>query len=394
MRKLDSLGILESLDLVLDKVEAISWKQRVFLDGAVGKILAEDVVAKRDLPLFDNSAMDGFAFKQGSPKKLKIKKTIFAGDVVEPCLEEGECYKIMTGAFVPSDADTVIPFEKCKFDEEFVEIDEVKEGANLRKRGEEVKEGQVLIKKGTKITFAEVAMLAAQGITNVEVYRDLRICFVVSGSELKESFEEAGEFEAYNANYALKALLRERGFNVDYYGILPDNFEKTKGFFEKYLNYDVIITTGGISQGEADFVIDALNELNFEKYIHGILVKPGRATLAGKLGDTLILGMPGNPLSAIVQMLSFGVPILEKLRGNRNFYHKFVEIENRKSFKVNPGKDHTILGEIKKDGFYVIDNYKYGSGMITPLLKANGIAIVEKGKKVVEENEKIKAFFI
>ena len=139
MRQLDSLGILESLDLVLEKIEAIKEIKRVFIDEAVGKILAEDIVAKRDLPLFDNSAMDGFAFKYGSNKKLKIKKTIFAGDVVKPCLGENECYKIMTGAYVPEDADTIIPFEKCKFDEEFVEIGDVKKGANLRKKGEEVK---------------------------------------------------------------------------------------------------------------------------------------------------------------------------------------------------------------------------------------------------------------
>ncbi|MEO1928086.1 MAG: molybdopterin molybdotransferase MoeA [Nautiliaceae bacterium] len=390
MRKLDSLGFEESLELILEKIEPKKETKKIFISQAIGKILAQDIKAKRDLPLFTNSAMDGYAFKYNEKcKKYKVVKTIFAGDIVEGSLNECECYKIMTGAMVPKDADTVVPFEKVKEVGEFIEFEE-KKGANVRLKGEEVKKGEVLLEKGRKLNFADIAMLSSQGIVNVSVYRDLKIGVVVSGNELKEPWEEVGEFELFNANgMGIVSLLKEKGFEADYLGVLPDSLEESIKFFENIKGYDVLITSGGISQGEADFILDALEENGFEKYIHGILVKPGRATLVGKLKDTLILGMPGNPLSALIQLLSLGIPVLEKLRGNKNYNFTFIEIENKIPFKLNSKKDHTILGRVEKDGFYVIDNYKYGSGMLMPFIKANAFAIVKKGKSFIE-SEKLK----
>ena len=222
-------GILNYLDFEiarkksLDLVNQTRFKEIIPLSEAIGRVLSKDVICVKNLPAFNNSAMDGFAIKfSDAGKTLSINKVIFAGDKgakVEPTLKENECYKIMTGAKVPSDVDTIIPIENC-FDitQNSVRIPlEIKKGVNLRLKGEEQKEGSVILKKGEKITSSFITLLASQGLIKVEVYKKISIAVLSTGNEIKEPWEYADDEEIYNCNsYALISLLKEKDFDATY----------------------------------------------------------------------------------------------------------------------------------------------------------------------------------
>ena len=227
--------------------------------------------------------MDGFAIKfEDAGKTLKINKVIFAGDKgekVKESLSSNECYKIMTGAKVPNDADTIIPIENCiDVTERNVTIpNDIKKGANLRLKGEEQKEGNVLFTKGEELTSSHITLLASQGITMIEVYKQISIAVLSTGNEIKEPWENADEEEIYNCNsFALVSQLKEKGFNATYSGVIPDDLEKSKEFIKNLKNFDVILTTGGISMGDADFVGEAFLQNGLEILFHGVNIKPGR----------------------------------------------------------------------------------------------------------------------
>jgi len=232
--QLDSLSLQDALQKALAAAPIKQETKIVMIDDALGKVLAEDLFVQKNLPSFDNSAMDGYAFRaEDAGKRLKVQRSIFAGETPEPTLKEGECYKIMTGAQVPSDADTIAPFEKCDevTDEAITTPSDIAKGANLRKKGEETRVGDLLFSKGTLLGYAEIALLAAQGITAVKVVLPLKIAVVSSGNEIKEPWERASEDEIYNANaFGITALLRSFGFDAVYVGSIPDDFDSTKEY--------------------------------------------------------------------------------------------------------------------------------------------------------------------
>jgi molybdopterin molybdotransferase len=299
----------------------------------------------------------------------------------------------MTGAKVPQMLDTVIPIEKClEITDEYIVIPEIKKGSNVRLKGEEITKGKVLIKKGETITPEIIAMLVSQGIVNVPVYTKLKIAILSTGNELKEPWEEADEEEIYNINsYAINALLKKFGFNSDIIGIIPDSLNKTTLFIKKLkANYDVIITSGGISFGDADFLYEAYLQNGLKPFFHGIMVKPGRPTMAGMMKDTFVFAMPGNPLSAYINTFCLAIPTLKKLSGANKYCFNFVYAKNKTEFKVNSKKDHTILGKLENGEWEVYNQYKYGSGMLTPLVNSNSVMLLNKGKNLVKKGEVLK----
>ncbi len=255
-----SLNVAQEKSLnLLTKDMPIEW---VSIFSALNRILAQSVTCKKNLPAFDNAAMDGFAFKHAnSGKTLNIKDTIYAGMNIAPSLNDEECYKIMTGAQVPNDVDTIIPFENClDYDDKVVNVgDKTKKGSALRIKGEEQKEGNVLFEAGELINSQVIAMLVSQGISTIPVYKKISIAIFSTGDELKEPWENANDDEIYNVNSsAILSLLKEQGFDADYCGVIPDNLKESINYFSRMKKYDAIVTTGGISMGEADFVEEAL----------------------------------------------------------------------------------------------------------------------------------------
>ena len=394
---LDKISFSEALELCLKNVKPIHTTENIFINEALNRVLAEDIIAKRDAPVFTNSAMDGFAFKHSNIKKLKVIKTIYAGDKYEDFeIKEDECVRIMTGAKVPSTLDTVIPIEKCEeVNKDYIVIADIKKGANIRVKGEEIKKGEVLIKKGEIITPNIIAMLASQGIVNIAVYRKLKIAILSTGNELKEPWEEAGDDEIYNTNsYAIAAILKKFGFNFDIIGVIPDSLEKTIEYIKELKTYDVIITSGGISFGDADFLYEAYIKNGLKALFHGIMVKPGRPTMAGIMDNTFVFAMPGNPLSAYINTFCLIIPTLKKLNGAKSYNFQTISAINKSDFKINPKKDHTALGYYKNGEWEVYNSYKYGSSMLSALVNSNSLTIINKGKEIIKKGEKLEIILL
>ena len=386
---LDKINYKEAFYRCIDNAKPTNLYKNVFVKDSLREFLAEDILARRDAPVFSNSAMDGFGFRKSENKKLKVIKTIYAGDKYEDFkIKDDECIRIMTGARVPEGIDTVIPIEKCiEVTKNYIVIPEIKKGANIRLKGEEITKGDILVKKGTEITPEIIALLTSQGIVNVKTFIKPKIAILSTGNELKEPWEEADEEEIYNVNsHSIKALLKKNGFNADLIGIIPDTLGKTIEFIQNLKNrYDVIVTTGGISFGDADFIYEAFLKNGLKSFFRGIMVKPGRPTMVGIMDNTFVFALPGNPLSSYLNAFALMIPTLRKLSGANKYFYNFVYAKNKSEFKVNPKKDHTILGRFECGEWEVYKSYKYGSGMVSALSNSNSLVILGNKDLVTKE---------
>ena len=394
MKKLTYLSFEEAAKKSLEIAIPTNLKESVSIQNALGRILSSDIVCVKNMPSFDNSAMDGFAVKaEDAGKSLQVQRTILAGESVSSCLERESCYRIMTGAKVPKDADTVIPIENM------VEVTEsnvvlpknIKKGSNKRIKGEELAAGDVIFNKGDRLSATNIAVLASQGITTLEVYKKISIAVVSTGNELKEPWQNASEDEIYNSNsYALISQLQEAGFDATYAGVVPDSLELTVSYISELKNYDVIITTGGISLGDADYIAQAYRQNGLEFAFHGINVKPGKPTMMGKMGKTYVMALPGNPLTAMVKASLLALPALNKIQGATAYYHDIVYTNNTEAFKTKPGRVNVVLANLTKGELKVTRQNKYGSGMLTPLSESNCIVVTGEDRTTIEVNESVK----
>ncbi len=382
----------EALELALKSAVATTRKEVVDIENTLGRVISEDIECIKDLPPYNNSAMDGYAFKYSEIKsELNVVETILAGDIIEPKLKDNDCYKIMTGAKVPSDCDTIAPREICEINNNYIKVlKDINKGNALRLKGEEQKSGTILLKKGEILTAAKIALLASQGITKVECYKELNIAIVSTGSELKEPYEEASEDELYNINgINIKMHLKSFGINSKYLGTLPDTLEKSIDFFSNLSKYDIIISSGGVSGGDADFTKKALLANGFNELFHGLAVKPGHPILMGKMKNSFVIALPGNPLAAILHTLIMAIPIIMKIKGANTLFYNTIEAKSTQ-LKLKPNRVNIVLGNYENGKFSAYKNNKYGSGMITPLVKSNSIAIFGENISEIKENQVIK----
>jgi molybdopterin molybdotransferase len=398
MKKLKYLDYETAVQISLENANSINRFEKIPLEYCIGRVLKNDIFCIKNIPSFNNSAMDGFAFNAISAgKKLKIKGTIFAGDINKYKIKENEAYKIMTGAMIPSGANTVIAVEDTiKFDDMYVHLPcSVKKGNHFKIKGEDYSLGELIFKKGKIIDARMISLLAAQGISVVEVYTKLNIAVLSTGNELKEPWQSSSEYEIYNSNSSgIIAILKENNFDAKYLGVVPDNLEETTKFFKNLKSYDLIISTGGISMGDADFVAEAYVKNNLNVLFHGVDVKPGRPTMMGIMDNTFIMAMPGNPLTALVNTYLFALPIIFKLSGSKEYYFDFIYAKNKYSFKVKKTRANIVLGNVFAGVFEVIANNKYGSGSFTPVVSSNSIMLTLPGKEDVKENEIIKVILL
>ena len=373
-------------NLILEKAKFDSCGEFVSLERATGKILAQDVVAVKNLPSFDNAAMDGYALKfDDFDEPLSVSATVLAGDEAEIALKKGECVKIMTGAKMPINADTVVPFEDAILqDSKLSPQSKVKKFNALRYKGEEVKAGEILLKKGEILTPARVMMLAAQGIYCICVEREIKIGIFSSGDEVVEPWQNASKEQIYNANGAgIASLLQSFGFASSYAGIIKDDLESTTRALET-AECDVIITSGGASKGEADFMKTALLNLDFSELFDGVNIRPGRPSKAFIKDKKIVFILPGNPMAAFLMCFLLVVPFLKSTR-----LEKFDAVLNQ-DVKIKSGRQNIVLGSFCEGKFSVTDNNKFGSGMITPLIKSNAVLVTNEGLDELKAGEIVK----
>ena len=349
---------------------------RVTLTAAYGRKLAQDVVANYDTPQFDNSAMDGYALCDfsGGRNEFKIVERIMAGDDVNFSLEEGEAARIFTGAKTPGNTTTVVMQEITTVDGDRLYLTEdCPKGQNIRYCGEEIKKGGILFHAGHVLDPAAIALLASQGIWEVEVYLDLRMTVFSTGNELKEPWESISGSEIYDANrYQLLAWVSSLT-KVEDGGILKDDYRSVlAALSEAAKENDLIILSGGASVGEADFVARAITELG-ELHMWKLAIKPGKPFGWGRVGQCHIIMLPGNPVSAYATFYLLAYPAIKGLMGLSPKLPQLMATINFGSDRIQPRREF-LRGNYYQDerGEYFVDNVGLqGSAMLSGLSYAN-----------------------
>ena len=383
--------IKEALRLIQANINKVSFEV-VPIENCGGRISAEDLYAKYSLPTYNNSAMDGFGVKlEDVGEVVKIIDDIFAGSHKQTQIKENECLKIMTGARVPQSVDAIVPIELIvKIDDDHIKLPEdIKKHQHMRFIGEDIEQNEKLISEGDEINFATVTLLASQGITHIKVYRTPKVSVFTSGEELKLHYEQIKEYQIYNSNTpTLLERVKELGCDVTFTGMAKDNVDSLKEMIQNSLYADLIITTGGISVGEADFTKEAFEEFDMEIIFNGISIKPGKPTVFGKIGSTYIINLPGNPLASSLIFELFGTVTIQKLSGNKNIYHNYIETKIGEDLKNKKGRTTLVPGFF--DGRYFHPSHKKLPGMVSVLNNCNSLIVLNRNLTDLNKNDMVK----
>jgi molybdopterin molybdotransferase len=323
---------------------------------SLGRILAQDVVSPNNVPNHNNSAMDGFAFKYTNGIKLiKIIGTAFAGKPFKGVVNASECVKIMTGAVIPEGCDTVVMQEKTVNKGEYINLLEVpNQGANIRLAGEDLKAGEPVLNKGHQLQAADLGLLASLGIAEVAVYRYLKVAFFSTGDELVGVGKPLAQGQIYDSNrYTIYGMLKRIGVQIADYGAIPDKPDLLETTLLKAANEnDVVITSGGVSVGEADYMKTLLGK-HGQVLFWKINMKPGRPLAYGKVNHAHYFGLPGNPVSAMVTFYQFVRQALLILMGSTTKSIPMFQVEctsHIKRQKVAPSFNVVFYTKTMADG--------------------------------------------
>jgi molybdopterin molybdotransferase len=394
------ISIEEARARVLTEARALP-SETIALSEALGSVLAEDIIASHNVPPFNNSGMDGYAVRASdtveatpdSPVRLPISDTLPAGRVAAHGLQPGEAIRIMTGAPLPDGADTVVQSELTSEDHGYlVLVEPVKRGKNIRRAGEDIATGDRVLSAGMPLGPAEIGVLASLGHARLLVHRRPRVAIISTGSELVEVDQPLGPGQIRNSNsYSLGAQCLQLGIAAAAFGIVPDDYEATRTAIEAGLDYDVLLTSGGVSVGRFDFVKDVQDELGVERRLWGVAMKPGKPLAFGVRGGTLVFGLPGNPVSAMVSFELFVRPALLRLMGYRKTtrpqYQAIIEED-----VANPdGRTYVVrVRAWREDGtWHVSSTGAQGSGILRSMVGANGLAFIPGGPRGVRAGDEV-----
>jgi len=371
-----AVTITKALELIYENVKTKSLKL-LPLEMSLGMVLAEDVVATHNLPPFDNSAMDGFAVRMDDAGKVpEIIDTIFAGDNSPAVLSDGLACKIMTGARVPEGCESIVPVENTSHDgDKTVLPTQLTEGQHIRLKGEDIREGDLLLTKGQRLSAHHITLLASQGISHIRVHKQPRVALFASGHELKMHFEQVKEYQLYNTNTpTILSRCKELGCIVQFIGTAEDTLESIHEHIESALDSDLIITSGGVSVGDADYTKEAFAAFDYDNIFDKIEIKPGKPTVFGQINSTFVLNLPGNPLAAAMIFELFGQSIINALSGDSEKYLGSIHTKMANNYQSKPGRFTLVPGYFNGENFRVCD--KYAPGMISPLAGSNSFALM------------------
>jgi molybdopterin molybdotransferase len=396
------LSVKEAQQRIYEAISPINEREVLPLKSALKRVLTEDVFAKIHLPIERNSAMDGYALRSSDLNGKTILKNVgisWAGKPFDGDLKSGECVRIFTGAVLPDNADSVVMQEKVELDGENVIFSaDTKIRQNVREIGEDVKQGDLLCAAGKEITAADLGLFAAAGISEICVTRCLNIIFFSTGDELVSLDSTLKSGQIYDSNrYLLAGLLENKKHNVVDGGVVPDDknvLEKT--LVEASKIYDVIITTGGASVGEADFVKEILarcGEVNFWK----LAMKPGKPLAFGKIGACYFFGLPGNPIAVSATFEIIVKPALTKLSGTNVKPVWEIKAVCATPLKKSPGRQEYQRGILSQDEtgyFSVISAGGQGSNILSAMSKANCYIVLPADCAGVQMGEAVNVILI
>lgn len=388
--------------IVLDATSTLGC-EKVGLMDAMGRVLGEDIIAPRDNPPWNNSAMDGFAVRWEDIKKdhaitkpaeLKIVEDVQAGQVATKTVGPGEAIRIMTGAPVPDGADTVVRVEFTESSETHVRVFQPEpKGANIRPKGEDVKEGECIIPRGTHLRPAEIGMLAILAKSFVLVHQRPRVAILSTGDELADLDEKFDENKIVNSNsYGIAAAVQEAGGIPLLLGIARDTPESLKEKISQGLGCDILVLSGGVSMGDYDFTKVVFAELGADMHFWKLAIRPGQPLAFGKIQGVLAFGLPGNPVSSMVTFEQLVRLAIMKLGGHRHLERPTVEAVFKEKFSKHPDRRHFLRGILAhEDGQLTVKTTgPQGSGILTSMVKANGLIDVPEEIEAVNPGDTVK----
>jgi molybdopterin molybdotransferase len=407
------LSVDQARERILSQLDPVGT-ETIPLTACVNRVLGEEIVAADDLPLFDNSSMDGFALRAAdtstaapaSRVTLRVVADIPAGSTPTVSLASGQAARIMTGAHMPAGADAVIPVEDTDFHDrssgtpapETISIEKiVKGGDNVRPRGMDVRAGDAVLKKGNTLKPQDVGLLAMLGFPEVEVYKRPLVALLSSGDELLEAGAplESGKIRDSNS-YMLASLVESTGAEVLRLGIAKDNRESVQGLIEQavLLNADLILSSAGVSVGAFDFVkevVEANGSLNFWR----VNMRPGKPLAFGEYRGIPFIGLPGNPVSAFVGFEVFVRDAIGRLKGLSDGGRRRVRVRSEEEIQSD-GRESYLRAVVREENGQIVAKLTghQGSGNLLSLVQANALLIIPAGVKCVPADQEVDAWLL
>lgn len=380
--------------------------ETVSLLEAHGRILAVDVFSRDDIPPFRNSSMDGFAVRsndtegatENNPVTLKIQDEVAAGDSQGSSLSSGNAIRILTGAPLPSGSNAVVPVERVQERDEVILLSEyASPGQNTREKGEDIKKGDAVLKRGTAINAAHLGALASVGCSSVEVFRKPTMAILTTGNELVPVTENLSDGKIRNSNaYSLYALARETGCEPIDLGVAKDNQEELLKKIREGLKYDLLVTSGGISVGKYDFVLDLMKKAGVIIKFWKVNIKPGMPMAFGTYDSdgksARVFCLPGNPVSTVVTFLEYVRPCIENMMSRvPESPTGYLKATLEEGISKRDGKRHYHRGiaRSKEGKLFVRSTGNQSSGVLTSLVKANCLIILDEKQSRFAEGEEV-----
>jgi molybdopterin molybdotransferase len=384
----------EAIERILSAISPIAGFEKIAIRGALGRVLARDIESTLNVPPHDNSAMDGYALRgtdlpSEGMRAIKVLGTAWAGRPFAGRVNPGECARIMTGAPIPEGTDTVIMQEFVEREGDFIRIGKGhKHGDNVRPAGEDIALGDTALRAGRRLTPSDLGLAASLGLGEVHVKRRLRVAFFSTGDELRSIGEPLSDGAIYDSNrYTLYGMLVRLGAEVIDMGVVRDTREELEAAFNAAADCaDVLITSGGVSVGEADFVtetLEAMGTVHFWK----VAMKPGRPVAFGRIHKTVFFGLPGNPVSVMATFYQFVQPALRKMMGETEVFPLTVKARLLAYLKKKPGRveyQRGIVGHDESGQLVVRGTGPQGSAMLTSMSEANCFIVLPMGWGRVE----------
>ena len=384
---------------IINQTALCVGSETISIEDAEGRILERNITSNLMLPPHDNSAVDGFAFRHADLEnalRFDVIGRSAAGSPYTGPVANGQCVQIFTGAVMPRNCDTVVMVEDVTLTDATIELSaRLKAGSNRRKSGEDVRTGDVVLKAGSKIRPQDIGRLASIGINNVGVFKKLKVGLLSTGDELAEPGQALAAGQIYDSNrYMLRSLLIKFGCEVTDYSIIPDQLDRIQNTLgDAARSSDLVISSGGVSMGDEDHVkaaIEAQGELNFWR----IAIKPGRPLALGKIQKTPFIGLPGNPVAALVCTLQFVRPLIARLRGENEF-EPALPVFAKAAFSMHKkkGRKEWLRGRyaLNSQSQPVVEKFhSEGSGLITSLTWANGLIELDEDCDHISEGDLIK----
>lgn len=367
--------------------EPVTEHETVGIFQALGRVLACNLISPISVPAYDNSAMDGYAFlgaqlAHGTPLVLKVIGTVLAGQVWPGKVETGECLKIMTGAMLPQPLDTVVPQELVTPGPHItIPAGVLRAGDNRRCLGEDLLQGQPALEKGALLTPAALGLIASLGIQNIRVWRKLRVAYFSTGDEILSLGEAPREGAVYDSNrYSVFGLLKHLGCDVIDLGVVRDEPTQLKAAFTSAARQaDAIITSGGVSVGAADYTKAMMQQLG-EVVFWKIAMRPGRPMAVGRIGTSVLFGLPGNPVAVMVTFLAFVRPALLQMMGRKICAPPLLKAHSVEAIRKKPGRTEYQRGTVgtTPDGSLQVKiTGNQGSGVLSSMVQANGLIVLQ-----------------